>query len=67
MKITQAITEARALVRLARHGKQWVVIGPFDEPYGPSMHSDPTDYWRARAAAREWRASVASRLVAVFN
>ena len=69
MKITQAISEARARVRLFRQGKQWVVIGPFyfDKPDGPSTHSSPTDYWQARVKASQWRASVAIHLLDAYS
>jgi hypothetical protein len=70
MKITNAIKEARARVRLFRHGKkQWVAVGPFffDKPDGPTTHSNPTDYWRARVKAREWRANVALHLMSAWS
>jgi hypothetical protein len=70
MKITKAIKEARARVRLFRHGKkQWVVVGPFyfDKLDGPSTHSSPTDYWQARVKASQWRASVAIHLLDAYS
>jgi hypothetical protein len=69
MKITNAINEARACVRLYRQGKQWVVVGPFyfDKPDGPTTHSSPTDYWQARVKATQWRASVAMHLMDSYS
>jgi hypothetical protein len=69
MKITSAITEARARVRLVRHGKQWVVVGPYypNKIDGPTMHSNPTDYWQARAHVTRSRANVALHLMGAWS
>jgi hypothetical protein len=70
MKITNAIKEARARVRLFRHGKkQWVVVGPYypNKIDGPTTHSNPTDYWQARAHATRSRANVALHLMGAWS
>ena len=69
MKITNAIDEARARVRLFRSGKQWVVVGPYypNKIDGPTTHSNPTDYWQARVKATQWRASVAIHLMDAYS
>jgi len=70
MKITNAIREARARVRLFRHGKkQWVVVSPYypNKIDGPTTHSNPTDYWQARAHATRSRANVALHLMGAWS
>jgi hypothetical protein len=70
MKITNAIKEARARVRLFRHGKkQWVVVSPYypNKIDGPTTHSNPTDYWQARAHATRSRANVALHLMGAWS
>ena len=69
MKITNAINEARARVRLFRSGKQWVVVGPYypNKIDGPTTHSNPTDYWQARAHVTRSRANVALHLMGAWS
>jgi hypothetical protein len=68
MSRTAAIREARRLVTLSAHGRQYVIYSPYkwSEPAGPNTHSLPYDWERARQTCTRMRAEMALYLMGIY-
>ena len=65
MSRADALRRARRFVYMTPHGRQWVVVFPWNwhDPAGPVTHGHPRDYWACRGECTRSRAAFALRLL----